>query len=157
MKSSLNRESYSYLFCEQHPDAGEVLSKVVGLDRWLLGRDPRLHHVRLPHELQHGAVLVQAPLPLRRQAGYLLDLLLQLLAPLVDVLVVVVPTLGQRVAGAGDPADVVRVRREVRLEGGVLLQQTLGWDSIALDSEFCQTRGTAGTPSSFIKSCSQIN
>ena len=69
----------------------------------------------------------------------------------------VVPALGQRVAGAGDPADVVRVRREVRLEGGVLLQQTLGWDSIALDSEFCQTRGTAGTPSSFIKSCSQIN
>ena len=43
-----------------------------------------------------------------------------------DVLVVVVPALGQRVAGARDPADVVRVRREVRLEGGVLLQQTLG-------------------------------
>ena len=48
-----------------------------------------------------------------------------------DVLVVVVPALGQRVAGAGDPPDVVRVRREVRLEGGVLLQQTLGWDSTA--------------------------
>ena len=54
-----------------------------------------------------------------------------------DVLVVVVPALGQRVAGARDPPDVVRVRREVRLEGGVLLQQTLGRDSIAQSKMFC--------------------
>ena len=46
------------LFGEKHPDAREVFAEVVGLDCGLLRIDPRLDHVRLPHELQHGAVLV---------------------------------------------------------------------------------------------------
>lgn len=111
------------LFSQQRLHRTQIPAELLALDVRLLVRDPALHHVRLPHELQVRGIVDQASLPARGQRGQMIELRLQRLDALFDAVGVVVALLDQALAALAYVAAPLAMRLEVGLEGVVLFQQ----------------------------------
>jgi hypothetical protein len=113
------------LLGEQRLDAGQVPSELVRADMRLLVRNPGLHHVGLPHELQVGGVVQQVVLAQAGQLAQVVHLVAQLLAALRDRIRVVIPLLDKSLSLLADVRAALPVHGQVRLEGVVLLDEPL--------------------------------
>merc|ERR1719288_154132 len=91
----------------------------------LLVSNPRLHNIRLPHELEIGRVVKKIGLSHISQFSKIVHLVPELLASLGNGVSMVVPVIDQLLSSLTDVSASVPVDRDVSLKSIVLLEKTL--------------------------------
>lgn len=113
------------LLCEQSLHGGQVPSEFFRPNVRLFVRDPGLHDIRLPHELQVRRIVVEPDLPSIGQSAQLLEFCVQLVAALTDGVGAMIARLYELLSGFANVLATLAMGRKVRLESFVLLQQAL--------------------------------